>query len=87
MKHKIEILCVKREVASVKERLPYHVLDESAWGLLKIHDDGGDGGGGDDDDVLAEDVSSHFVCTATHRRTDKSDEYTCCKSHDIRQCA
>jgi len=44
--------------------------------LLKIHDDGDDGGGGDDDegDVLAEGVSSHFVCTATRCRTNKSDE-------------
>lgn len=73
-----------KRLQSVKERLPYRVLDENAWGLLRIHDDDGDDGGGDDDDdVLAEGVSSHFVCTATHRRTDKSDEYTCCKSHDI----
>lgn len=58
------------------------MFDGSTWGLLRIHDDGdggGDGGGDDDGDVLAEGVSSHFVCTATHRRTDKSNEQTCRK--------
>jgi len=71
---------------SAKERLPYRALDESTWGLLRIHDydGGGDDGGGDDDgDVLAEGVSSHFVCTATRRRTDKSDKETC-KMYDMR---
>lgn len=57
------------EVGFVRPPGPYRVLDENAWGLLRIHDDDGDDGGGDDDDdVLAEGVSSHFVCTATHRR-------------------
>lgn len=60
---------------NVKERLPYRVFDESAWDSPRIHDDGddgdGDGGGDDDGDVLAEGVSSHFACTAIHRRTGK----------------
>jgi len=65
------------------------VFDGSAWDLPRIHDGdgGGDDGGDDDGDVLAEGVSSHFVCTATHRRTDKSNEQTCCKSRDIHRRA
>lgn len=58
------------------------MFDESTWDLLRIHDDGDDGGD-DDEDVLAEGVSSHFVCTATRCRTNKSDEQTC-KTNDMR---
>jgi len=60
------------------------VFDENTWDLLRIHDDGDDGDGGDDDDVLAEDVSSHFVYTATRCRTNKSDGQTY-KSHNMRR--
>lgn len=64
---------------------PFREPAASVWGFPVIHDDeddvADDGDGGDYDDagggycepgdVLAEDVSSHFVYTATHRHRTK----------------